>query len=127
MIVATVLLLVVGLVVISATAYAAGRDASDSAIDCEPGDVLSIHTSVAESDNGRTIDRTLRVGKCERIGDQAFSAALTALAPSPDASEECATQPATTGKATTTSATFPTTTSPPGSVPPRTAPSCPPS
>jgi len=94
------------LIVGSATAYEAGRDAADSAVDCAPGDVLSIHISVTESESGRTIDRTLRLGKCERIGDHAFSAALKALASSLDASKECATKPdVSTGAATATSTT----------------------
>ena len=117
---AAMVVAIVGLVVASTIAYEAGRDAAGSAIDCVSGDVLSTHTSVKESDAGRTIDQTLRVGNCRRITEPAFSAALTALAPGIAASV-CATEassPTTATTATPTSTTAlrpgatPTTTSP---------------
>jgi len=121
---AAALLGLVGLAVGMTTAYEAGRDASRSAIECPAGEVLAIRSLVTEGADLRSIERTLRVGSCERISEEAFAAALEALAgdsfkePADCANVASGPQPPTSTPAPATPSTaasatgVPTTTSP---------------
>lgn len=77
-VVAGVLIGVLLLAVVGVAVYNAGKESSSGAVICSRGVVMALESS--RSSSGSALHRSLKIGRCSRISDKAFAAAVSALA-----------------------------------------------
>lgn len=124
-IVLLVVAVVIGFAIATVTAYDAGQDDADSALDCTAGDILSlteVRTPPApDGTAGEELVRTISLGDCERISEEALAAALQALASSPASDEDPECKEPSAGEDTATTLTTAPASTVPGAATPTTA------